>query len=337
MVFDKGEYLNFILDKGCVRTFDEERPVNSRRQSRWFVDTKKLLSNTRFLNDLSDFFLDFAGEEGINAQHLHGVSESAIMLDKVIQYKNSKKRIDSIFLGDKSTGQACLETDVNKLVNQYKKDPYLGFMGHPSSDYGKTLGIIAQYMKNNELLDDTNIAVFRKVPIDNEDPKESLAEGYPKNKIILLKDENTVENGYDFSSYFNIVDEIELKDFASYLKGKEIGLIEDVVSSSLSSFEQVYKMSEKGHKVSSLTALVNREESTPIPGYDDDKVVERFRGLYEGLTGKAYEPKKVDKIFEDIGVEFNYMVGASDIVTALDKGLRNRINEENRESMEYQH
>ncbi|MCD6477773.1 MAG: hypothetical protein J7K87_02095 [Candidatus Aenigmarchaeota archaeon] len=108
-----------------------------------------------------------------------------------------------------------------------------------------------------------------------------------------------------------------------YFLGKPEGnvvVMEDVTTTGSSTLREIAKLSKIDANITAVISLTNRNELTPIPGKDDEEVVEKFRKIYESAVGEKYEgPMSVEEAIFHMGIPYYALSEARTLLPAMFK------------------
>ena len=156
------------------------------------------------------------------------------------------------------------------------------FIGVPEG--ATKLGFMTNYFRFREGLStpfEHILPMFRVKPKTHGDPRDRYFVGSPKGKVIIL---------------------------------------EDVTTIGLSLLERIAELRElEDANVIAAISLTNRMELTPIPGIDEQKIVDSYAVVFERATGKVYDRAiSVKEAISYTGIPFYWLSNGPDLLKQID-------------------
>ena len=89
MEFDQEEWNSFVLERGVVGLFEQEKVLKSKRKSNWYVNWR--LDDLWALEKVANFIVAFAKSKGLEPDTFYGVPEGATRLANFAQIAYAKE------------------------------------------------------------------------------------------------------------------------------------------------------------------------------------------------------------------------------------------------------
>ena len=86
-MFNKRDFINFILENSIVGFKDPPYPLNSGRKSSWYANWRNISEKKSSLDRLANYIINFTEDLGLKPDCFYGVPEGATKLGIVTQYK----------------------------------------------------------------------------------------------------------------------------------------------------------------------------------------------------------------------------------------------------------
>ncbi|NQU98708.1 hypothetical protein HQ533_04530 [Candidatus Woesearchaeota archaeon] len=353
--FDQVKFKKFVLEQEVVGIKPEVFTLKSKRESHWYINWRDVTNNAATLYELAKHVIAFNWNVDDKSLTYYGVPEGATKIGVVMSHIES-----SPILKDpqarKTLNPDELTQIAGNIIDKTKSlDPDC-FIGYPAYTPARELGLITQFewaKSHNFSLEKSNLPMFRTVTKSHGDEKDqNKFVGMPKGKTVLVIDGDYAKEEI-FESLFtmpnteivgvvytglNTKDALTLGAFnkTPQIKGLELffvnepslydltydGIvqIEDVTTTGTSSLASAHHLRDSGINVVRQIALSNRMEYSPIPGLDDDAVVEAFRKIYESASGLEYPGgMSVAQAFTDSKFPYHAMLNAPDILPTVFK------------------
>ncbi|MEM3422644.1 MAG: hypothetical protein QXF35_04250 [Candidatus Bilamarchaeaceae archaeon] len=91
-MFNKEEFLKFIVENRVVGFFEQPIKLKSGRLSHWYVNWRTITEDVFLSDKLTDFIIDFVESKKIHVDTYFGVPEGATKIGILCQYKHAKKQ-----------------------------------------------------------------------------------------------------------------------------------------------------------------------------------------------------------------------------------------------------
>ncbi|MBN1282755.1 MAG: hypothetical protein JXA24_03155 [Proteobacteria bacterium] len=93
-MFDRREFVEFMLDNGVVGFFERPVTLKSGRTSNWYVNWRTVSGDAFLIDMLSDFLIKFADDRGWAPDSFYGVPEGASKLGIISTLKRARAQKD---------------------------------------------------------------------------------------------------------------------------------------------------------------------------------------------------------------------------------------------------
>ncbi|MFH1829748.1 MAG: hypothetical protein ABH871_03095 [Pseudomonadota bacterium] len=89
-LFNKEEFIKFLIDNHVVGFFDKPVKLKSGRMSHWYVNWRIVCGDVFLIDRLADFLIDFIKDHEFTPEAFYGVPEGATKLGIIATYKWAK-------------------------------------------------------------------------------------------------------------------------------------------------------------------------------------------------------------------------------------------------------
>jgi len=219
-----------------------------------------------------------------------------VLKNKIVGIKKEKFKLkserESNWYANWRLNDVYLINDLGRYVTEFAKDN-IGGPGEIDCFYGVPEGAtrLAVITQNKWATESPNYAPGSHVlPMGRGKPKEH---GDPKDKY-----------------------------FVGEPRGKTV-VVEDVTTTGGSTLNTVANLKEMDNvKIVGVLGLFHRQEKTPMPGKDSEKVVNEYREIFRKATGKEYKNwMSVEQALFEAGVPYYSLTNASEMLPLVVRDL----------------